>query len=117
MREPLRDASRLRHMIEAIDHVNEYLTDKSELDLSTNSMLFYAVVKNIEIVGEAAYKLTHEFRESHPTTPWREIIAMRHILVYGYYKVTASEVYNVYKEDLPSLKAQLISYIAESWQP
>lgn len=84
---------------------------KTEYDLASNSMLFYAVVKNIEIVGEAAYKLTHEFKESHPDTPWRQIIAMRHILVHGYYQVTTSEIYNVYKEDIPELLSQLESYI------
>lgn len=48
MRESLRDPSRLRHMLEAMDNINEYMTDKSEEDLVSNSMLFYAVVKNVE---------------------------------------------------------------------
>lgn len=43
-------------MIEAIDRVNEYMKETAESDLTSNSMLFYAVVKNIEIIGEAAYK-------------------------------------------------------------
>ena len=89
------------------------MNGKTESDLSSNSMLFYAVVKNIEIVGEAAYKLTHEFKESHPATPWRQIVAMRHILVHGYYQVTASEIFNVYKEDLPMLISQLKGYLED----
>ncbi len=55
MREALRDPSRLRHMIDSINNVNQYTEGKSESDLASNSMLFFAVVKNIEIVGEAAY--------------------------------------------------------------
>ncbi len=55
MREVLRDPSRLRHMIDSINNVNQYMEGKSESDLASNSMLFFAVVKNIEIVGEAAY--------------------------------------------------------------
>ena len=82
MREVLRDPSRLTHMVDSINNVNQYLENKTESDLAGNSMLFYAVVKNIEIVGEAAYKLTHEFKEAHPATPWRQIVAMRHILVH-----------------------------------
>lgn len=113
MRETLRDSSRLRHMIAAIQNVNEYMDGKTETDLKSNSMLFFAVVKNIEIIGEAAYKLTHEFKSSHPDTPWRVIIAMRHILVHGYYQVTASEIYNVYLEDLPILQTQLNGYLKE----
>lgn len=111
MREALRDSSRLRHMLQAMDNINEYMTDKAEEDLMSNSMLFFAVVKNVEIIGEAAYKLTHDFTQAHPETPWRQIIAMRHILVHGYYQVTASEIYNVYKQDLPILYKQIISYL------
>lgn len=113
MREALRDPSRLRHMVDSILNVNQYMEGKTESDLASNSMLFYAVVKNIEIIGEAAYKITHEFKESHSATPWRQIIAMRHILVHGYYQVTASEVFNVYKKDLPLLLTQLTSYLED----
>lgn len=113
MRETLRDPSRLRHMIDSINNVFLYMEGKSESDLVSNSMLFFAVVKNIEIVGEAAYKLTLEFKDTHPATPWRQIVAMRHILVHGYYQVSASEIYNVYKTDLPGLLTQISSYLDE----
>lgn len=113
MREALRDPSRLKHMVESIHNVNQYMEDRVESDLAENSMLFFAVVKNIEIVGEAAYKLTHEFKEAHPQTPWRQIIAMRHILVHGYYQVTPSEIFNVYENDLPILLNQLTEYLKE----
>lgn len=114
MREALRDPSRLRHMVDSIRNVNQYMEDKTENDLASNSMLFFAVVKNIEIVGEAAYKLTHEFKETHPATPWRQIVAMRHILVHGYYQVTPSEIFNVYQQDLPVLLKQLTTYLEEA---
>lgn len=100
-------------MIDSIGNINQYMQGKSESDLAENSMLFFAVVKNIEIVGEAAYKLTHAFKENHHGTPWRQIVAMRHILVHGYYQVTPSEIYNVYKNDLPVLYSQLQTYLTE----
>lgn len=100
-------------MVEAIHNVNQYMEDKSESDLADNSMLFYAVVKNIEIIGEAAYKLSVDFKEAHLETPWRQIIAMRHILVHGYFQVTHSEVYNVYVKDLPVLLDQLNTYLGD----
>lgn len=114
MRETLRDPLRLRHMIDAINNVNEYMSDKTEEDLTKNSMLFFAVVKNIEIIGEAAYKITTGFKESHPSIPWRQIIAMRHILVHGYYQVTTSEVFNVYENDLHDLLKQLKIILEET---
>lgn len=113
MRETLRDPLRIKHMLDAIHNVNMYMKGRSEDDLVNNSMLFYAVVKNIEIIGEAAYKLTNDFKESHPDTPWRQIVSMRHILVHGYYQVTADEIFNVYQQDLPILLQQLSSYFAE----
>lgn len=113
MRETLRDPLRIKHMLDAIHNVNMYMKGMSEDDLVNNSMLFYAVVKNIEIIGEAAYKLTNDFKESHPDTPWRQIVSMRHILVHGYYQVTADEIFNVYQQDLPILLQQLSSYFDE----
>lgn len=90
------------------------MLNKTEQDLIDNSMLFFAVVKNIEIIGEAAYKITNDFKDTHPSTPWRQIIAMRHILVHGYYQVTASEIFNVVENDLPPLLNQLQSYLNEA---
>lgn len=113
MRETLRDPLRIKHMLDAIHNVNMYMKGRSEDDLVNNSMLFYAVVKNIEIIGEAAYKLTNDFKESHPDTSWRQIVSMRHILVHGYYQVTADEIFNVYQQDLPILLQQLSSYFDE----
>lgn len=94
---------RIRHMLEAIQKVNDFMEGHDAEALNENSMLFYAVVKNIEILGEAAYKLTEEFKTIHSEIPWRQIIAMRHILVHGYYQIEADELYNVYSQDLPIL--------------
>ena len=50
-------------------------------------LIYYGIVKNIEIVGEAAYKLTSVFRRQHPDTPWDVIMKMRHVLVHDYYQI------------------------------
>ena len=57
--------------------------------------------------------LTNEFREEHPKTPWRDIIALRHVLVHGYYQVSVKQVWKVITEDLPSLKTQIAGYYTE----
>ena len=113
MREAARDLDRLLHIKEAIGRVQTYMQDKSFDDLSEDSMLFFAVVKNIEIVGEAAYKLTHEFCEAHPATPWQDIIDMRHVLVHGYYTTSRGYIWATVQSDLPVLLAQVTDYIAE----
>ena len=71
------------------------------------------MVKNVEIIGEAAYMLSQEFKDSHPQTPWKIIIGMRHILVHGYFEVEPDEVWNVIDKDLKPLQAQLESYLKE----
>ena len=88
MREPLRDQGRLRHILGAIDNVLEFMEEKTADDLRRDRILFYAVVKNIEIIGEAAYMLSDDFKTSHPGTEWKSIVAMRHFLVHGYYQVS-----------------------------
>ena len=57
--------------------------------------------------------LTSEFRDSHPATPWKIIVGMRHFLVHGYYEVDPDEVWNVVEKDLQPLKQQLESYLKE----
>ena len=105
MRDQLKDTDRLAHIIEAIDNVKTFMQDKSSEDLQEDKLLYYAVVKNIEIVGEAAYKLSTEFKNDHPEIPWRLIEKMRHIMVHGYYKISMPILFNVYSEDLPILES------------
>lgn len=113
MRETVRDIHRLQHISESIDRIFRFLKDKTFADLCNDEILYYAVVKNIEMVGEASYMLTKEFTASHPETPWRVIIAMRHVLVHGYYQVEKSEIWNVVQNDLPGLRKQILNYLSE----
>lgn len=113
MREKPRDAARLHHILHAIDKVEEFLSDKSADDFHEDSILYYAIVKNIEIIGEAAYMLSEDFKAAHPETPWRQIIAMRHYIVHGYYCVDSSEVWNVAVRDMSILKGQILRYLEE----
>ena len=113
MRESVKDPARLEHMIEAIDRIFEFSKGKTKDEIQQDGILYYAVVKNIEIIGEAAYMLTPEFRDAHPETPWKVIVGMRHFLVHGYYEVDAEEVWNVVQKDLQTLKDQLASYLED----
>ena len=106
MREPIRDRERLEHIVEAIDNIFSFAKGKNLDDLDTERILFYAVVKNIEIIGEAAFRLTKEFRQQHTETPWSSIVLMRHVLVHDYYQIKSKEVYKVINEDLQPLRDQ-----------
>lgn len=113
MREKPRDKGRLQHIYAAIKNINKFLANKTADDFLTDAMLYFAVVKNMEIIGEAAYMLTHVFKDSHPSTPWKDIINMRHILVHGYYQVDSREVWMTIKNDLPVLEKQIEQYLTE----
>ena len=113
MREKIKDFDRLLHIKESIDNVFEFMEGKTVNDLSNDKLLFYGVVKNVEIIGEAAYMLTKEFIASHPETPWIDIIGMRHILVHGYYTASPLFIWDTYKNDLDVLKQQIEEYISE----
>lgn len=111
MREPLKDKGRLEHILAAIHRLEKYAEGKTLADIEHNDMMYYAIVKNIEIIGEAAYMLSKEFTDTHLETPWRYIIKMRHVLVHGYYQVEAAEIWAVIENDLPVLKHQIQRYI------
>ena len=113
MRERVRDKGRLEHILQAIDKVFEFSSGVKREDFQKDSILYFAIVKNIEIIGEASYMLSLEFKDSHPDTDWQVIIAMRHFLVHGYYQVDPEEVWNVIEQDLQPLKDQILKYIKE----
>lgn len=113
MREKIKDLDRLLHIKEAIDNVFEFMEGKTVDDLAHDKLLFFGVVKNIEIIGEASYMLTKEFIDKHPITPWIDIIRMRHVLVHGYYTASPIFIFDTCKNDLSVLRLQIESYILE----
>jgi len=94
MKEQLRDSGRLQHIVEAIDNIFEFIDGITFDEYCSNKMMRFAVVKNLENIGEASYKLSKEFKEKHIEIDWTKIIAMRHVLVHGYYHIHDEEVWN-----------------------
>lgn len=113
MRETLRDKDRLRHILKAIDNIENFMAGKSEEDFYNDPILFHAIVNNLSIIGEASYKLSKEFIATHTLTPWRHIINMRHFLVHGYYQVSAKIVWDTMQNDLVLLKRQISKYLTD----
>ena len=117
MREPLKDRKRLEHMLLAIERINRYTEGKTFQELVDNDMMYYAVVKNIEIIGEAAYMLTEGFQVSHPETPWKMIKGMRNYIVHEYFQIDNVVVWDVITNELTSLREQINRYLTETdWE-
>ena len=112
MREEARDPGRLEHMLIAIGNVEQFLAGKTFDDLRHDKILFFAVVKNIEIVGEAANNLTKELQAQHPEVAWKDVISMRHVLVHDYYNIDARTAWQTAKENLPFLKQQITEILS-----
>lgn len=117
MREYVRDRERLEHMAEAIGRILAFANGKNRNELEADNLKYYGVVKNIEIVGEAAYKLTKAFCRQHPETPWKAITRMRHVLVHDYYQINPQEIWKVIGEDLEPLREQVLKYLSDTdWE-
>ena len=103
MRDPRRDKSLLGNMVESIDYALAFVEGYDYKAFVADKRTYFAVVKNMEIIGEAAYQLTNEFRDSHPQTPWKVIINMRHVLVHGYASILPEILWDTCIHDIPSI--------------
>ena len=114
MRENVRDRDRLEHIVEAITNILDFADGKTKEQLEADKLRYYGIVKNVEIIGEATYKLTRAFCNQHPETPWEFIAKMRHVLVHDYYQINPSEVWKVIRDDLQPLREQVAGYLADT---
>lgn len=107
MREPERDLGRLQDIIQAAKHIASFTEGYSQEKLMSDKLRYFAVVKNVEIIGEAAYMLSLEFKEKHREIPWDDIIRMRHVLVHGYATILPELLWHTALVDVPLLKKQI----------
>lgn len=114
MREPLRDKGRLEHILEAINRLQIHAGNLPKDELEQDVLRYYGIVKNIEIIGEAARMLTKDFQSAHPETNWRSIANMRNFLVHEYFQVDSEVVWSVIHEEIVTLKEQVIRYLNDT---
>ena len=107
MREQVRDKGRLEHILKSIDYIIDFSKGIDFEDFKTDMKLQFAIIKNIEIIGEASYKLYNEFRELHPEVPWRKIINSRHVLVHGYYQIKLETIWDIILKELHPLRENI----------
>jgi len=97
----------LKHILDAIDLIDDYLKDKSYEEFEENRMLQDAVIREIEIIGEATKNLSVKFRNKYSEIPWRQIAGMRDKLIHGYFGVDLGAVWDTATKDIPSLRKKL----------
>ena len=94
----------LRHILDAIEMIEDYVQDMTENEFYSHSMAKDAVVREIEIIGKAANNISDEFQGKHPEIPWMEMISIRNRIAHEYFNVNFSVVWDTIHEDLPLLK-------------
>ena len=104
-------------MLDAAREAVSFAQGRTRDDLSTDRQLVLALVKDIEIVGEAATRITEPTRRSLPEIPWERIIGMRHRLVHAYFDINLDLVWKTVWEELPALIALLEASIPPKTDP
>lgn len=116
MRPDQRDAAYLWDMLDAGRSAVEFTRDKTLADFLGDRMLQYAVERAIEIIGEAANRVSPAFQQTHPEVPWRKIVGQRNVLAHEYGDVDPSMMWDLVRLHLPTLIRQLEGLIpSEEW--
>ena len=105
------DSVYIRHIADAIDRIEKYTSDVDEKTFLTNSLIQDAVIRQLEIVGEAAKRLSPELRQANAEIPWQGVAGMRDKLIHGYFGVEISQVWLTVTGDVPALKAKILAIL------
>ena len=104
----LRDESiRLRHMLDHAREAVNLVQNRNRQDLDMDRVLGLALVRLMEIVGEAANRVPEEVRTQHPSIAWTQIVSLRNRLIHGYDSVDMDILWNILKNDIPDLISEL----------
>ncbi|MHB1456701.1 MAG: HepT-like ribonuclease domain-containing protein [Armatimonadota bacterium] len=107
------DTIRLRHMLDAAHEAVGFTRSRSRKDLNSDRMLVLSLVKDIEIIGEAANQVSDTMRRELDNIPWDDMIGMRHRLVHAYFDINLDILWRTVQNDLPALIVILESVITE----
>ena len=100
-------------MIEAAEAACGFVSGKARSDLDADRMLLFSVVRAIEIIGEAASRVTQLTRDSAPDIPWPLIVSMRNRLIHAYFDIDHEVVWKTVTEELPQLLPKLTDLVAD----
>jgi len=100
----------LAHILECIEKIERF-TGGGKEDFLRNDMVQDAVVRNFEIIGEAAKRLDDAYRLAHPEVPWRALAGLRDVLIHQYEGVDLERVWAIVERDLPSLREAIAALL------
>ena len=106
------DRERLLDMLEAIQKIEQYAHDEA-FSHQNEDLLEVWMIHHLQIMGEAASRVSNELRAKHSEVAWGGMIGMRHVLVHGYFETDKELVWRVVEQDIPHLKSQIEKILAE----
>jgi uncharacterized protein with HEPN domain len=108
-----RDRAYLKHILEAISNIEKFVEGLTKEDFLKNVEKQYAVVRGLEIIGEATKNLSRELKAKHREIPWRDIAGMRNKLIHKYFGIDLELVWVTIKNKLPEFKKQVLKILME----
>lgn len=102
----------MQHILDAISEIEEYTKDVGFEDFASNSMMFNATLRQLEIIGEASNRLSQELLQANTDIPWARIIGLRNLVIHEYFGIDDKAIWSIIKNNLPDLKEK-ISLIAD----
>jgi len=94
----------LNDILEMIEDINKFIEGMSYENLVNDKKTLYAVIRCLEVVGEAVKKIPDSTRDQYPEMPWQEIAGMRNKLIHEYFGIDIETIWDTIQEDLPALK-------------
>ena len=107
------DITRVKHILDSSKDILVFINNKERQDLDKDRMLVLSLVKSIEIIGEAANKISDELKSKHSSIPWEDIIGMRNRLIHTYFDIDYDIVWQTVKDEIPKLIKELKKIIGD----
>lgn len=112
MKNKLDDEQRLRHILNAITEIESYTLGVQREDFLQNSMMRFASIKQLEIIGEACNHLSIEIKNQSVDVQWNEIVGMRHVFVHEYFGIDNLLLWEIINQDLQDFKKSVIQLLS-----
>lgn len=113
MRDKIGNKIRLQHILDAILEIEDYVKNIDYAAFSKNSMIRFACIKQMEIIGEASNHISDEIKSKFTTVEWEQIVGMRNIFVHEYFGVDLKIVWEIIKNDIPDLKVKILEIVSK----
>jgi uncharacterized protein with HEPN domain len=112
MKGKIGDRQRLLHILDSISEIEQYTSKVNFSSFVENSMMRFACIKHIEIIGEASNNISNETKLKFTDIQWRQIVGLRHILVHEYFGIDNTLIWQIIVSDIPKLKSAVQSVLS-----